>query len=177
MITINSSCSVIIYVMTATNKRLLMSESHGDSNQCTPCRGEPTNTTSTLPTPVHVCLVYASYRRSPYVATFHAIVDRFERVHCTREEGLPTQSTTRRLTDPWVHTQLLSHNSQWSSEKKSSFCRQPTTRLTRPISPACDQYVQYLLAEATRTVLNQPRRGLQPWRCQLATYPLPDLLN
>jgi hypothetical protein len=27
--------------MTATNKRLLISESRGDSNQCTPCRGKP----------------------------------------------------------------------------------------------------------------------------------------
>jgi hypothetical protein len=29
------------YLMAATNKRLLISESHGDSNQCTPCRGKP----------------------------------------------------------------------------------------------------------------------------------------
>jgi hypothetical protein len=27
--------------MTATNKRLLISESHDDSNRCTPCRGKP----------------------------------------------------------------------------------------------------------------------------------------
>jgi hypothetical protein len=27
--------------MTATNKRLLISESRGDSNRCTPCRGKP----------------------------------------------------------------------------------------------------------------------------------------
>jgi hypothetical protein len=27
--------------MAATNKRLLISESRGDSNQCTPCRGKP----------------------------------------------------------------------------------------------------------------------------------------
>jgi hypothetical protein len=32
--------SVIIYVITATNKRLLISESRDDSNQCTPCRGK-----------------------------------------------------------------------------------------------------------------------------------------
>jgi hypothetical protein len=34
--------------------------------------------------------------------------------------------------------------------------------------------IQYLLAEANRTVLNRYRRGLQTWRCRLATYPLPD---
>jgi hypothetical protein len=63
---------------------------------------------------------------------------------------------------------------QWG---KVNSCWQPTTRLTGPISPACDRYVQYLLAGANRTVLNQHRWGLQPWRCRLATYPLSDLLN
>jgi hypothetical protein len=29
------------YLMTATNKRLFISESRGDSNRCTPCRGKP----------------------------------------------------------------------------------------------------------------------------------------
>jgi hypothetical protein len=140
VITINPSCSVIIYVMTATNKRLLISESRGDSNRCTPCRGKPD-------------------QHNTY----------------TREEGLPTQPTACRLTDLRVHTQLLTCNSQWSSGQKSSFCRQPTTWLTGSISPACDQYVQNMIAGATRTVLNRPRWGLQPWRCWLVTYPLPDL--
>jgi hypothetical protein len=64
-----------------------------------------------------------------------------------------------------------------SSGEKSSTCWQPTTRLTGPISPACDRYVQYLRAGANRMVLNRHKRGLQPWRCRLATYPLPDLPN
>jgi hypothetical protein len=142
-----------------------------------PTGENPTNTTRTLSTPVHVRLAYASCGRSPYVATFHTVVDRFEQIHCTREEGLPTQSTSRRPFDPRVRTQLLSHNSQWSSGEESSFCWQPATRLTGPISPACDRYIQYLLARANRTVLNRHRRGLQPWRCRLAMYPLPDLPN
>jgi hypothetical protein len=111
------------------------------------------------------------------VATFHTVIDRFERFPCTREKGLPTQSTARRLTDSWVHTQLLSRNSQWSRGEKSSIYRQLTTRFTGPISPACGRYVQYLLAGATRTVLNRPRWGLPPWGCWLVTYPLPDLLD
>jgi hypothetical protein len=61
---------------------------------------------------------------------------------------------------------------QWG---KVNSCGQLTTRLIGPISPTCDRYVQYLLAGANRTVLNRHRRGLQPWRCRLATYPLPDL--
>jgi hypothetical protein len=40
-----------------------------------------------------------------------------------------------------------------SSGEKSSSCWQPTTRLTGPISPACDRYVQYLLAGPTKRSL------------------------
>jgi hypothetical protein len=29
------------YLMAVTNKRLLISDSHGDLNRCTPCRGKP----------------------------------------------------------------------------------------------------------------------------------------
>jgi hypothetical protein len=55
----------------------------------------------------------------------------------------------------------------------SSSCQWPTTRLTGPISPACDRYVQYLLAGVIPSVLNRHRWGLQPWRCRLATYHSP----
>jgi hypothetical protein len=41
---------------------------------------------------------------------------------------------------------------QW---EKISFCWQPATKLIGSISPACDRYVQYLLAEANPSVLNQ----------------------
>jgi hypothetical protein len=50
--------------------------------------------------------------RGPHIAIFHTVINRFEQIHCTREEGLPTQSVARRPTDPRVRTQLLSHNSQ-----------------------------------------------------------------
>jgi hypothetical protein len=49
---------------------------------------------------------------------------------------------------------------------KPTFCWRSTTRLTRPISPACDWYIQYLLARTNPSVLNWHRRGLQPWRCR-----------
>jgi hypothetical protein len=49
-------------------------------------------------------------------------------------------------------------------------------RFTRPITPACDRYVQYLHTGANPSVLNWYRWGLQPCRCWLAT-PLPDLYN
>jgi hypothetical protein len=58
--------------------------------------------------------------RDPHIATFHTIINRFKQIHCTREEGLPTQSTARWSSDPRVHTQLLSHNSQRAVEKSQA---------------------------------------------------------
>jgi hypothetical protein len=140
-----------------------------------PAGENPTNTTRTLPTPVHVRLAYASCGRSPYVATFCEALTDLDRSHCSWEKELPTQSTARRLTDSWVRTELLSRASQWSRGCKPSSWRWPTTRFTGPITPACDRYVQYLLMGANRTILNRHRRGLQLWRCRLATYPLLNL--
>jgi hypothetical protein len=65
-----------------------------------PAGENPTNTTRTLPTLVHVRPVYASCGWSPYVTTFHGTPTYLDRSHCSRKKGLPTQSTTRQLTDP-----------------------------------------------------------------------------
>jgi hypothetical protein len=162
MITINPSSSVIIYVMTATNKRLLISESHGDSNWCTPCRGKPNQHDMYAFHASPRTPAYASCRQSPYVATFREVFNNDEQSHCSREKGLSTQSSAHRLIDPWVHTQFLSWASHWSSGGKATLCRQLATRLTKPISPTCDQYVQYLLAGGNPLVLNWHRRELQP---------------
>jgi hypothetical protein len=142
-----------------------------------PVGGNPTNMTRTLSTPVHVRPVYASSGRSSYVQTFREVFNSDGQSHCSWQRGLPTQSPARRLTDPWVHTEFLSRASHWSSGGKATLCRQPATRPTGPISPACDRYVQYLLTGPNRTALNRPSRGLQPWRCRIAIYPLPDLPN
>jgi hypothetical protein len=106
MLTINPSSSLIIYVMTATNKRLPISKSHGDSNQCTPCREKPDQHATRFPRLVCVWSTTTRISCGPHIATVHTIINRFEKIHCTREEGLLTQSTARRLTDPRVCTQL-----------------------------------------------------------------------
>jgi hypothetical protein len=129
-----------------------------------------TNTTRMIPTPIHVRPAYASCGQSLYMVTFCETATDLDRSHCSREKWLLTQSTAHRLTDPWVHTQLLSRVSQWRRGRKPSSHRWPTTRFTGLISLACDRYVQYLLTGANPSVLNRHRRGLQPWRCQLATY-------
>jgi hypothetical protein len=154
--------------MTATNKRLVISESRDDSNRCTPCRGKPGQHATRFPRSVRVWSTTICISRSSHITTFHIVVNRFEQIHCTWQEGLLTQSTTRRPFDSWVRTQVLSHSSQLSSGEKSSFCWQLTTRLIGPISLACDRYVQHLLVGANRTVLNRHRRRLQPCRCRLA---------
>jgi hypothetical protein len=156
--------------MTAINKRVLISESRGNSNWCTPYRGKPDQHVTRFSRSVRVWSKTIRISHGPHIAIFYTVVNRFEQIHCTQEEWLPTQSTTRRLTDPRVHIQLLSHNNQWSSGEKSNFCWQPTTRLTGLISPVCDRYVQYLLAGANPSLLNRHRRGLQYWRCRFDTY-------
>jgi hypothetical protein len=95
---------LISYMKTATNKRLIISESHDNSNRCTSCRGKPDQHDT-----------YASYRRPSYVASFHESSTELHIVTTPDKKGLPTQSTARRLTDPWVHTQFLSRANQWSS--------------------------------------------------------------
>jgi hypothetical protein len=48
-------------------------------------------------------------------------------------------------------------------------------RLTGPISPACDQYVQYLLTGANPSVVNRHRRELHPCMCRFSnTTPRPS---
>jgi hypothetical protein len=63
-------------MLTAANKRLLISESRGDSNRYTPYRGNLIHTTCTLFVPVHVRQAYASCNQSSYVTTFHVVPTR-----------------------------------------------------------------------------------------------------
>jgi hypothetical protein len=144
--------------MSATNKRLLISESRGDSNRCTPCRENPDQHDTYASTPVHARSVYAFCRQSPYVTTFHWLPrSRNRPLHS--EEVLATKN---RLTQPssWVTSFLLPCDSPGVGERGFGLMVTQLHQLTGPISPACDRYVQYLLAGANRTVLNRPRRGL-----------------
>jgi hypothetical protein len=162
---------------TATNKRLLISESHGDSNRCTPCRGKPDQ---------HV--TYASHasprtpgirflRVVPVRGNISRVIDKVEQAHCSQEEGLPTQSTVHHWPIRGSVPSFSPEPTNEVVEAKSSIYQWLTTRLTGSITPVCDQYVQYLLTGANRTVLNQHRWGLQLWRCRLSTYHSPIFLT
>jgi hypothetical protein len=74
--------------------------------------GEPDQHATRFPCSVRVWSMIIRISRGPHIETFHTVINRFEQIHYTREEGLPTQSTTWQWFDPWVRTQLLSHNSQ-----------------------------------------------------------------
>jgi hypothetical protein len=112
-------------------------------------------------------------RAVPVRGNLSWVINRVGQSHYSREKELPTQSPAHRLTDLWVHTQFFSQANQWSSGESQNIYQQLATRLTGPVSPARDRYVQYLLMGANRTILNRHKRGLQPWRCRLSTYHSP----
>jgi hypothetical protein len=118
-----------------------------------------TNTTRMLHMPVHVRPSYASYMRSLYGATFCESSIGLDGFTAPEKKVLPTPplSLVEWSTGP---ISVLSQHSHWSSVLKPSTCRQQTTRLTGPISPACDRYVQYLLTGTNPSVLNRHMRGL-----------------
>jgi hypothetical protein len=162
--------SLISYVKTTTNNRLLISQSHGDSNWCTPCRGKLDQHATRLPRLVCVWPSTIHISCGPHIATFRESPTDLDGSHCSQEKWLPTQSTAHRLIDPRVHTQFLSKAKQWSKCLKPSLCRGQATRLIGPISPPCDRYVQYMLVGAKPSVLNRHRWGPLPLRCRLSTY-------
>jgi hypothetical protein len=83
----HNPCHCVIYMMTVTNKWLLISESHGDSNRCTPCRGKSDQHATRFPCSIRIWSKIIRISRGPHIAIFCTVVNRFERVHCPREEG------------------------------------------------------------------------------------------
>jgi hypothetical protein len=82
--------SLISYVKTAMNKRLLISESHDDSNRCTPYRGKPdTHNTYTFHISPRMSLV-----RFLWVVSIRGNLSRWlnrvGQIHCSREKVLLT---------------------------------------------------------------------------------------
>jgi hypothetical protein len=161
--------------MTATNKRLLISKSHDDSNRCTPCRGKPDQYATHFPRSVCVWSKTIRISCGPHITTHHERPTYLNGSHCSWEKGLPTQSTTHRLTDSRVHTQFLSWANQWSSRHKPISYQWPTTRLTGPINTNMRSVRSILARGGQPIVLNRRRQGLQPWRCQLFTYHSPTI--
>jgi hypothetical protein len=133
-----------------------------------PTGENPNNTPRMLPTPVHARPAYTFYGQTPYVITFHWLPQSRNRpLH--PEEVLTTKD---RLAQPssWVASFFLPCDSPGVGERGFGPVVTQLLQLTGPISSACDRYVQYLLTAANPSVLNRHMRGLQPWRCRIATY-------
>jgi hypothetical protein len=111
--------------------------------------------------PCSVCVWSLTIRIShgQRIVIFHVAINRVEQGHCSREKGLPTQSTARWLTDPRSVPNFSPKATIEAVGTKPTFCWESATRLTGPITPACDQYIQYLLTGPNSSVLNWYRRG------------------
>jgi hypothetical protein len=88
-------------------------------------------------------------RESPY---FQAPTPRIS-IGDRRQTGLAVISS---------HLIPLPHDSLRVGERGFDQVVTQLHQLTGPITPACDRYVQYLLAGANPSVLNRHQRGLHP---------------
>jgi hypothetical protein len=77
--------------MTATNKRLLITESRGDSNWCTLCREKPDQHATCFLCSVRIWPKTICISCGLYIATFHTVVNNDGQSYCSREKVLPTQ--------------------------------------------------------------------------------------
>jgi hypothetical protein len=163
--------------MIATNKQLLISESCGDSNRCTPSRGKPDRYATRFPCSVRIWSRTIRISRGPHIATLRETLIDLDGSHCSREKGLLTQSIARRLTDLLERTQFLSRANQWSNRHKPSSCRWLTTRHTRPINTSM-RLVRSILARggSTHQSLTETGGGYSLEGVGFHT-PLPDLPN
>jgi hypothetical protein len=112
---------LISYVKTATNKWLLIFESHSDLNRCAPYRGNLIHMTHTLPMPLHVCHSYASCGRGPYVATFHAYSTKLDRFTAPKKK-YSWLHLSAQLSGPWDLPQFSPNHNHWNSALKPNIC-------------------------------------------------------
>jgi hypothetical protein len=145
-------------VKTATNKRLLISESRGDSNRCGKTRPtrhvrfphQSTYAQRTLP---------AGGSRTWQPSSSHQQSWTESLLPRKRAPDTIPSTPADRSAGSYPISLLSQPMKQW---RKPNIHQQHTTRFTEPISPACDRYVQYLLMGANRMDLNRHRWGLQP---------------
>jgi hypothetical protein len=98
--------------MAAMNEWLLISESRGNKNRCTPYRGKPDqhDTYASHASPRMPGLGFL--QADPIRGNLSRVTDKVEQSHCSQEKGLLTQSTAHRLTDLWIRRQFLSRANQ-----------------------------------------------------------------
>jgi hypothetical protein len=78
-----SSLRLLNYLRDNYRKQaMLISESHSDSNQCTPYRGKPDQHGTRIPHSVRVWSQTIHISRSQRIATFCEVINRFVQIHC-----------------------------------------------------------------------------------------------
>jgi hypothetical protein len=126
-------------------------ESRRFGSMYTPYRGKPDQHATLFSRSVHIWSKTIRISRGPHTTTICDTSTDLDRSYCTREKGLPTQSTAHRLIDLRVHTQFPFRANQWSSRRKPSSCRWPTTRLTGPINTSM-RSVRSILAREGQSI-------------------------
>jgi hypothetical protein len=132
-------------------------------------QGKPDPHVTCFPRSVHVWPLAIRNSRGPHIPTFRESSVALDGYYCSREQVILTAPFMAQLSGQWDLLPFLSQHSHWSSRLKPSIGWWQATRLTRPILPTYNQYIQYLLTEANSSVRNRHRRGIQHWRCQPAT--------
>jgi hypothetical protein len=153
--------------LTDTNKRLLIWESWRFKSMYTLQRKLDQHTTHILRS-VHVWSSTIRISRGPHIATFRESLTGLD-ICTTLEKKCSRLHLSAQLSGPRDLPQFLFQYNHWSSALNPSTCWWQATRLAELISPACDQYVQYLPTGSTHRSLTDTGGGLQRWRCWLTT--------
>jgi hypothetical protein len=144
-------------VKTDTNKRLLISESHGDSNRCTPYRGKPdqhaTYASHSSPRTSGICFL-----RAVPVRDNLSLAPTKSKHAPTPGESLGNQRQTARPSS-WVTSFVLPCDSPEVGERGFGPMVTQLHQFAGPISPAYIWYVQYLLTGPTEWSLTDTGGG------------------
>jgi hypothetical protein len=133
------------------------------------------NMTRTPPTPVHVYHTYASYERSPYVVTFRADTIELDRFTAP-EKKCSRLHLSARLSGRGTRLSFSPNTAIEAARLSQTSIDEQATRLTGLISPAYDQYVQYLFTGPTHRPLTDTGESYNLTGADLPT-PLLDLPN
>jgi hypothetical protein len=147
---------LINYVRTATNKRLLISESRSDSNRCTPYRGKlDTHNTYAFRTSPRTALIH--FRRAvPIRDNLSCWPNRIRQINCSREKVLSTPLLSSVKWPMGPASVSLPNRTNEAVHLAKHLLRNRLHRFIGLISPACDQYCWGLVPRVPRDIDYDP---------------------
>jgi hypothetical protein len=159
--------------MAATKKRLLISESHDNSNLCKPYM-EKSDQCDTYALHVSPRMLDIHFIRAvPVCGNLSWVTDKVGQSSLLlrkRAHDIIHSTSGDRSTGLYPVSHLRQPIKKW---RKSNICRQQATRLSEPISPTRDRYIQYLLTGTNPSVLNRHRWGLPHRNLRIKTTLFP----